>query len=121
MIIIVGALIVIGSVIGGFMMAGGHIGALMHLSEFNVIGGSALGALIIMSPKKILIDLCKGILSSLKGTPYKRAAYEELFKALYELFIIGRRNGMIALEEHVTNPEASSILKKYPGLLANKH
>lgn len=121
MIIIFGALIVIGSVLGGFMMGGGHVGALMHLSELIVIGGAALGALIIMSPKKILIDLVKGMAASFKGTPYTRAAYEELFKALYELFMVGRRNGMIALEEHVTNPEASSILKKYPGLLANKH
>ena len=121
MIIFIGAFIVMVSVIGGFMMGGGHVGALMHLSELVVIGGAALGALIIMSPKKVLIDLCKGVVAALKGTPYDRAAYDELFKALYELFMVGRRNGMIALEEHVSTPESSSILKKYPGLLANRH
>ncbi len=120
MIILVGAFIVIGSVIGGFLMAGGHIGALMHLSELIMIGGSALGALIIMSPKKILMDMVKGALGALKGTPYNRVSYEDLFKALYELFVIGRRSGMIALEEHVANPDTSPVFKKYPSVLNNK-
>ncbi|MBC8003323.1 MAG: flagellar motor stator protein MotA [Opitutaceae bacterium] len=121
MIVIIGALIVLGSVIGGFMMAGGHVGALIQISEFVVICGSALGALIIMSPKKVLIDMVKQILATLKGPPYDKASYEELFKALYELFMIGRRNGMVALEEHVMTPESSSIFTKYPGFLKNHH
>jgi chemotaxis protein MotA len=121
MIIIVGAFIVLASVIGGFLMAGGHLGSLMHMSEFVIIIGSALGAMVIMAPKKILIDLSKGLITAFKGTPYNKASYDELFKALYELFLIGRRSGMIALEEHVMNPETSSIFLKYPGVLKNKH
>lgn len=121
MIVIIGALIVLGSVIGGFMMAGGHVGALIQISEFVVICGSALGALVIMSPKKVLMDMVKQIVATLKGPPYGKAAYEELFKALYELFMIGRRNGMVALEEHVMTPETSSIFTKYPGFLNNHH
>lgn len=121
MIVIVGAVIVLGSVLGGFMIAGGHVGSLMHISEFIVIGGAALGAMVIMSPKKVLIDLFKMCLGSLKGSPYGRGAYEDLFKALYELFMLGRRNGMIALEEHVMNPKQSSIFSKYPGFLAQHH
>ena len=57
MIIFVGTFIVFASVVGGFMMAGGHVGALIHVSEFVVIGGAAGGALVIMSPKKVLVDL----------------------------------------------------------------
>jgi len=60
------------------------------------------------------------VMKSLKGTPYSREAYEELFKALYELFMLARRNGMIALEEHVMNPESSPIFKKYPSFHNNK-
>ncbi len=59
MIVIIGAIIVLGSVLGGFIMAGGHPLALMHLSEFVIIGGAALGALVLMSPKKVLMDLVK--------------------------------------------------------------
>jgi chemotaxis protein MotA len=121
MIIIVGVLIVFGSVLGGFVMGGGHLGALLHLSEFIVIGGAALGALIIMSPKKVLFDLVKMSLQAFKGAPYNRAAYQELLKVLYELFLLGRRNGMIALEEHVMNPEGSSIFQRYPSFLKNHH
>ena len=120
MIIIVGAFIVIASVLGGFIMAGGHPGSLIQISEFVVICGAALGALIIMSPKKVLVDLFKQMLHALKGAPHNKSAYEELFKALYEFFMLARRNGMIALEEHVTTPESSSILSKYPNFQKNQ-
>jgi chemotaxis protein MotA len=121
MIIIVGVIIVFASVIGGFVMAGGNPGALVHISEFVVIGGAALGAMVIMSPKKVLVDLAKLIVLCLKGAPHNRGTYEDLLKSLYELFLLGRRNGMIALEEHVMNPEASGIFKKYPSFLKNHH
>jgi len=120
MIIIIGAIIVFVSVIGGFMMAGGHPGALIQVSEFVVICGAAGGALIIMSPKKVLMDLLHGAVAALKGAPHNKAAYEELFKALYELFMLARRNGMIALEEHVTNPQGSNIFARYPNFVSNK-
>jgi chemotaxis protein MotA len=121
MIVIIGAVIVLGSVLGGFMMGGGQPMALMHLSEFVIIAGAALGALVVMSPKKVLIDLGKQILGTLKGTPYNKQAYDELFKSLYELFMLGRRNGMVALEEHVMNPETSAIFGKYPTFQKNHH
>ena len=121
MIIVIGAIIVFVSVIGGFMMAGGHPGALIQPAEFVVICGAAFGAMIIMSPKKVLMDMMKQIMAALKGTPHNKAAYEEMFKALYEVFMLARRNGMIALEEHVTNPEASSIFSKYPIFQKNHH
>lgn len=120
MIIIVGAIIVFASVLGGFVMAGGHPAALIQVSEFVVICGAAGGALIIMSPKKVLVDMLHQITSALKGTPHSKAAYEELFKALYELFMLARRNGMIALEEHVTAPETSSVFAKYPAFGKNR-
>ncbi|HUD49587.1 MAG TPA: flagellar motor stator protein MotA [Candidatus Baltobacteraceae bacterium] len=121
MIVILGALIVLGSVMGGFVMGGGHPLALMHLSEFVIIVGAALGALVVMSPKKVLVDLGKQIIGTLRGTPYNRDSYNELFKALYELFMLGRRNGMVALEEHVMNPETSAIFGKYPAFQKNHH
>lgn len=120
MIILLGAFIVLGSVLGGFTMAGGNIGNLLHPSEFVSIGGAALGCMVIMAPKKILLELVHQIIGSLKGTPYSRAAYDELFKALYELFVLGRRNGMIALEEHVLAPSNSTIFKQHPGFLNNQ-
>jgi len=121
MIIIVGAIIVLASVFGGFMWGGGHLPVLLHFNELLIIGGAAAGALVIMSPRKVLLDIVKGLKTCLKGAPHNREAYEELLKVLYELFLLGRRNGMIALEEHVMDPGQSSIFRKYPSFSGNGH
>jgi chemotaxis protein MotA len=121
MIAIIGVVVVLGAVLGGFIMAGGHPLVLVHISEFVVIGGAAIGALIVMSPKKVLVDIVKGLMQVVKGAPYNRAAYDELMKALYELFLLGKRDGMIALEEHVSSPQQSTIFTKYPTFVNNHH
>src|SRR6266496_47276 len=121
MLIVIGSIIVLASVFGGFLMAGGHPIHLLQSAEFVIIAGSALGAMVTMAPKRVILDLFKQILASLKGAPYSKGSYEELFKTLYELFMLGRRNGMIALEEHVTNPDGSNIFNKYPTVSRNHH
>lgn len=121
MIVFLGAFIVIASVVGGFTMAGGNTAALLHLSELVIIGGAAFGALVLMSPRKVLFDLFRQTIAAIKGSPYNRKAYDELFKALYELFMLGRRGGMVALEEHIMTPESSTIFQKYPNFQKNKH
>jgi chemotaxis protein MotA len=121
MIVIVGCIVVIGAVLGGFTLSGGHIGSLIHPAEILTIGGAALGGLIVSAPKKILIDLSRGVMSTMKGTPYNRAAYDELFKCLYDLLRIARRDGMRVLESHVSDPHASTIFNKYPRIAGDHH
>ena len=121
MITIIGALVVVFCVFGGFVFGGGHLNVLVHPNELLIIGGGALGALIIMSPFKVLKEIVAGVILCLKGAPYNRSSYEELLKVMYELFMLGRRSGMIALEEHVLDPQKSSIFKKYPSFMANHH
>jgi chemotaxis protein MotA len=121
MFVIVGTIVVIASVLGGFMMAGGHVHELIHPSEIVTIGGAALGALIIMSPRKVLKDLVHGMIASLKGSPYNKRTYEELFKAMYEVLKHARCNGLLALEAHLKEPHNSSIFSKYPSLMKNHH
>jgi len=121
MIVIVGCIIVTAGVLGGFVMAGGHVLALYHPSELVTIGGAALGALIVSTPKKVLIDMVKGILATLKGTPYGRNTYQDLFRCLYDMMRLARRDGMLALESHVSNPHDSTILNKYPRIGQNHH
>jgi chemotaxis protein MotA len=121
MIIIIGAIVVCICVFGGFVIGGGHLMVLIHPNELLIIGGGAAGALLIMSPIKVLKEIVGGMKLCLKGAPHNRAAYEELLKVLYELFMLGRRSGMIALEEHVIEPEKSSIFKKYPSFMENHH
>jgi chemotaxis protein MotA len=123
MIIIIGAITVVLCVFGGFMLEKGNIMVIFEAltNEIIIIAGGAIGSLIIMAPKKVLVDVGRNLLLCLKGTPYNRAAYDDLLKVLYELFLLGRRNGMIALEEHVLEPKASSIFKKYPRFTVNEH
>jgi chemotaxis protein MotA len=120
MLVIVGAVIVFVSTIGGFMIAGGQPMVLLHVSEFVVILGVAAGVLIIASPGHVLKEIIHKIKSALTGKAAGKAEYFELLKLLYELFMTGRRNGLIALEEHVMDPKSSSIFQKYPSLL-NHH
>jgi len=123
MIIIIGAITVCVCVFGGFMLEGGDMKVLLaaFVNEVVIIGGGAAGSLIIMSPKKVLLDIMKNMGTCLKGAPHNRASYEDLLKVLYELFLLGRRNGMIALEEHVLEPGKSSVFKKYPRFSNNHH
>jgi chemotaxis protein MotA len=121
MIVIVGIITVVGCVLGGFTMAGGHFGSLIHPSELLTIGGAALGGMIISSPKKVLIDLVKGLIASIKGSPFNKAMHEEAFKCLYDLLRLARRDGMLALEPHVSKSAESSIFNKYPKVAHNHH
>lgn len=107
--------------LGGYTIAGGHVGALVHPSELLTIGGAALGGMIIASPKKVLFDLMKALVGTLKGSPYGRAAYEELFKCLYDLLRMARRDGMRVLESHVADPHNSTVFSKYPRIGNDHH
>lgn len=119
MLIFVGIGIVLAAMLGGFIVAGGSPGALLHPSEFIVILGIALGVLVIASPSHVLKELVHKIKDSFLGKATSREEYFDLLKMLYEIFMVGRRNGLIALEEHVMNPKDSAIFKKYPAFMAN--
>lgn len=121
MIVIVGCIVVIACVLGGFTISGGHVGALIHPAEILTIGGATVGAMIVMSPGKVLKDLAKGILQALKGSPFSKKAYSELFQSMYELFRLARREGLLALEPHLSDPHHSTILQKYPLVHRNHH
>src|SRR4051812_17207915 len=114
MLLIIGFIIVIGATLGGFMIAGGHPVVLLHVSEFVTIGGVALGILVISSPAKTLKLVLAKIMGSISGKATRQLDYDELLKALYEVFMLARRNGLVALEDHVLDPAKSAILSKYP-------
>ena len=119
MLIVVGGIIVLLSTLGGFMLAGGNPLVLLHLSEFVVILGVALGVLIIASPGHVLKEIVHKIQGAITGKGgVGKTEYIKLMELLYELFLVGRRNGLIALEEHITTPETSAIFRKHPDFLA---
>ena len=121
MFVIIGFGIICGAMIAGFTMAGGKVGQLFHLSEIVSIFGMMIGCFILMAPVKVIKGIISQLLGTLKGAPYSSDDFEELLKCMYELFLLGRRGGMIALEEHVMNPEASTLFQKYPKFHGNHH
>lgn len=120
MLILIGALIVFASTIGGFMLAGGQPLVLLHVSEFVVILGVAAGVLVIASPGHVLKEILHKVKACISGKAAGEKEFTELLKLLYEIFMVGRRNGLIALEEHIMDPKKSSIFAKYPSVL-NHH
>jgi chemotaxis protein MotA len=119
MTIIIGFIILIGGTMAGYMIAGANPKTLFALSEIIIILSMMFGAMIIMAPMNVLKEIVKMGLAVFKGAPFKKVDFEELLKVMYELFVLGRRNGMIALEEHVMNPAGSSLFKKYPTFYNN--
>jgi chemotaxis protein MotA len=117
MLILIGGLIVLASTLGGFMLAGGHPLVLLQVSEFVVIFGVSLGVLVIASPNHVLKEVIHKVQKAILGKNAGKSEFFDLLKLLYEIFMVGRRNGLIALEEHVMDPKKSTIFRKYPSLL----
>jgi len=120
MLIIVGFVIVLFSVLGGFIMEGGHLLVLYQPAEFLIIGGAMIGSIIVSLPiktLKLMIDQIKGTL----GAPPTKESFMQVLVMLYEIFQIARKDGLVALESHIENPEESSVISKYPEFLANHH
>ncbi len=117
MLILIGAFIVMASTLGGFLLAGGNPLVLLHVSEFVVILGVATGVLVIASPGHVLKEILHKTKDCLTGKSAGEKEFSELLKLLYEIFMIGRRNGLIALEEHIMDPKKSAVFQRYPSLL----
>lgn len=121
MLVIVGSIIVIGSVMTGYLMHGGHLEILFQITEIIIIGGAAVGSTLISNPMSVTKDIIKRTLGTLKGSHITTKSYEELLKVMYEFCQIARRDGVVALEKHFESPKESAIFQKAPGLLANHH
>jgi chemotaxis protein MotA len=120
LIAFVGIGVVIAAIASGYLMEGGKLLVLLQPAEFLIIGGAAMGALIIGSGPKTL----KTLLSQLGGLPKSgptKKDYLDLLAMLYELLTVARRDGIMALEGHIEHPETSTIIAKYPSFANNHH
>jgi chemotaxis protein MotA len=121
MFVIIGAAIVVVGVIGGFLIEGGPLMVLIQPTEFMIIGGAAIGSLLVMSPFAALKGIIGNVLGVLKGDPYTKEQYINLLKTMFELFNAAKRDGLIAVEPHVMEPEKSAIFAKNEFLLKQHH
>ncbi|MCA1926987.1 MAG: flagellar motor stator protein MotA [Calditerrivibrio sp.] len=118
---IIGYIVVIGSILGGYLIAGGNLHMLIQPSEFIIIGGAALGALIVGSPPALIKLIINGVKSFLTGKTPSKKEYEDLLMLLYELFLKARKNGLLSLESDVENAKESPIFNNYPTVIKNHH
>jgi chemotaxis protein MotA len=121
MISILGLLIVIGAIAGGYLMEHGKLLVLFQPAELVIIFGAAVGTVVVANPLPVLIRIGKGMAGILGGSPYDKAFYAENLKMLYELFTHARKAGTAKLEEDVDNPSKSPVFSKYPKFLKSHH
>ena len=120
MFIIIGYIVVIASTLTAFVLAGGKPLSLFHLSEVIALGGITMGVVIVCAPKDVILRTIGAMMKAIKGSGPSKDDYLDLMKIMYEMFMLGRRNGLLALDEHVSAPESSSIFQNYPKFLADR-
>jgi len=121
MFVIIGIVVVIGAILGGYLMEHGNIKVLIQPAELIIIGGAALGTVLIANPLHILKKMAGGLTGVFGGSKYGKARYMETMKMLFELFSRARKEGLMALETDSDNPEQSPVFSKYPGFLKDHH
>jgi chemotaxis protein MotA len=121
MFVIIGLVIVFGAVIGGYLMEHGKLAVLMQPAELLIIGGAALGTLLVGNPPHLLSKIMKGLLGLFGASRFSKQLYLETLKMFYVLFNHARKNGLMALEADVEEPAKSQIFSKFPAFLKDHH
>jgi chemotaxis protein MotA len=121
MFLIIGSVVVIACVFGGYIANGGHMVVLFQPFEVLIIVGAAVGAFITSNRKPVLSQTVAAILGLLKGERYDKEAYLELLSLLYSVFKLAKTKGALALEAHVENPGESSLFQRFPKFYSDHH
>ena len=117
MLVIIGYLVVITTVFGGFVLAGGQLAALFQPIELLIIGGAGVGAFLVGNNLKSLKATCKALVKLFAGKRYNKAAYMDLMAMLFLLLSKSRVQGLMSLEKDIEDPKDSEILSAYPRLM----
>ncbi|VAW92939.1 Flagellar motor rotation protein MotA [hydrothermal vent metagenome] len=118
---ILGVVSVFAAVIGGYLLSHGDLILLYQPFELLIILGGACGSFIIANPKQVIIGSIKGIIGLLKGSLYGKQNYMDILGLMFDLFSKSRKEGLMALEADIEEPDQSPIFQKYPKILSNHH
>jgi chemotaxis protein MotA len=121
MIPIVGILAVIGAILGGYLIEHGNLRVLIQPAELIIIGGAAIGTLLIANPLPVIIKIFKSVLGVLSSNKYSKDRYLKTLKMLNDIFKKGRKGGISSLESDIEEPENSELFKTYPEVLNDHH
>ena len=121
MISIIGIVIVLSAIAGGYLMEHGNLKVLLQPAELVIIFGAAVGTVVVANPLPTLTRIGKGLAGVFGGSGFTKAFYLENLKMLYELFSHARKSGTAKLEEEVDAPEKGAVFTKYPKFLKAHH
>lgn len=121
MLVIVGYLIILGSVFGGFALAGGHLGALFQPLELLMIGGAAFGAFMVGNSIKVVKATVQALPSLLQGSKHSKQRFLEIMGLLFLILSKIRKEGLMSIEGDVDDPEESPLFSQFPELLTDHH
>ena len=117
---ILGILVVLGCIAGGYLMEKGNLLVLMQPAELITIGGAALGTVLIGNPPYILKSIISSLLAVFKGGHYTAATYLDTLRFLNDFFSTSRKNGITALENDLDEPDKSALFKRHPSFAKDK-
>ncbi|MGA3125840.1 MAG: flagellar motor stator protein MotA [Candidatus Korobacteraceae bacterium] len=121
MFIIIGIIVVFGSIVSGYLMEHGNLKVLLQPAELIIIGGAGLGTLLIANPLHVIKKIAGGLVGALKGSHINTAFYLETLKMCYEILNKARKDGLLAIESDIEEPEKSAVFTKYPKFLNDHH
>jgi chemotaxis protein MotA len=121
MLILVGMLIVLGAVIGGYLMEHGNLSVLLQPAELVIIGGASIGAFLVASPRKVASAVFRQVGSVFRSTNHGKAHFLELLSMLFQIFSKIRKEGLISIEGDIETPKNSPLFQRYPRIVKDHH
>ena len=123
MFVIIGYLVALGCIFGGYIIHGGNIGVVLHALpiELMVICGGAMGAFVVNNQPKVLKATLKMLPTAFKGSKYTKSRYMELMALLYDILQKARKDGLMSIEKDVEAPHDSPIFQKYANVGKDHH
>jgi chemotaxis protein MotA len=118
---IIGILVVFGAVLAGFLMEKGPLAVLMQPSELIIIGGAAIGTMLVANPMHVVKKIVSGLTQVLGGSKFSKQRYIDSLKMMFNLYNKARKEGLVAIESDVEEPEKSPVFSKYPAFMKDHH
>jgi len=119
--LLIGFVLVIASIVVGYLASHGHLMAIWQPYELLIIGGSAVGAFVVANPTVVIKQTVAGLPKFLKGPKYDKGAYMDMLALMYDLFAKARKEGIMALEKDIDDVTQSTVFQAYPKLLHDHH
>ncbi len=120
MTIVLGLMVTLGCMLGGFMVMGGHVAVIWQPAEMVIICGAAIGTFIVANSGKVIKDAGKGIIEALKNAEPKESEYLAVLGVLYSMMRELKAKPKNEVEIHIENPQESPIFTRFPEVLNNK-